>query len=60
MAPTIILRDDQQGISASAAQSNQTNQFQDGAGHIDTSAVGFIAPLAVFIGILILLLFSCV
>lgn len=59
MPPTIVLRDYWPDISAWAAAVNQTSQFQAGTSALDTSSVGFIAPLAIFSGILIILLVSC-
>jgi len=58
MAPTLLLRDDP-GDSAWDAASNQTISYQPDTSS-DLSAGGFIAPLAVFICILCILLISCV
>jgi hypothetical protein len=59
MPPTLVLRDDPPGASTLASASNQTSQFQ---AETSTASVpgGLIAPLAVFIAILVLLLVSCV
>jgi hypothetical protein len=59
MPPTVVLRDYPPDISTWAAASNQTSQIQTGNSGLDTSAVGFIVPLAVIIGILIILLLAC-
>ena len=59
MPPTLLLRDDPPGTSTWASASNETSQFQAETSTATVSG-GLIAPLAVFIGILVLLLVSSV
>lgn len=59
MPPTLILRAYSPDISAWASASNETNQVQTGSSTFDMSAVGFIVPLVVTIGILAVVVAAC-
>jgi len=57
MPPTIVIRDSPPSTWDEA--SNQTSQYQDGTYNLDPSNVGFIAPVAIFVCIVIMLFASC-
>jgi hypothetical protein len=59
MPPTLTLRDYSPDISAWARASNETSQVQPSSSTLDTSAVGFIVPLVVAIGILTVVVAAC-
>jgi hypothetical protein len=59
MPPTIILRDYPPDISAWAAASNQTSQIQTGNSTQNIPPVGFIIPLVVIVGAVLILLGTC-
>jgi hypothetical protein len=60
MPPTLVLCNYLRDASSWPGATNQTSQFQAGNFTIDTSAVGFIVPLAIFLALLAIILGGCV